>query len=45
MEGFGDGADLGEDLNAIGVFIDQVLKPSDLAFDATKARDVVVFGE
>src|SRR3546814_989996 len=37
LEGFGDGADLGEDVDAVGVFVDHATDAADLAFDAVEA--------
>src|SRR3546814_7862658 len=45
LEGFGDGADLGEDVDAVGVFVDHATDAADLAFDAVEALGVVVLGD
>ena len=36
LEGFGDGRDLGQDLDAIGVFVDHPLQTANLALDAAE---------
>ena len=41
LQGFGDCADLGEDVDAVRVFVDHSLKPTDLAFDALESLDDV----
>src|SRR3546814_13643219 len=45
LEGFGDGADLGEDVAAVGVFVDHATDAADLAIDAVKGLGVVVLGD
>ena len=45
LKRFGDGADLGEHVDAVFVFVDHALESADLAFDLGESRGVVVFGE
>jgi len=45
LEGLGDRADLGQDVDALGVLVDHALESSDLAFDAAQSIQVVLFGK
>jgi hypothetical protein len=45
LEGGVDGGDLGEDVDAVGVFVDQALQAADLAFDLAETGEVVVLLE
>ena len=40
FESSGGGGDLGEDVDAIGVFFNHALQPADLPFDATQALEM-----
>ena len=45
LKGFGDRADLGQDVEAVRIFPNHPLESSDLAFDAAESIEVVIFGE
>ena len=45
LECFGDGADLGEHVDAVFVVVDHALESANLAFDLGESRGVVLFGE